>query len=782
LTQFVQNDYIKIIKNISGEKMLLLKNSYKAVVASVFLLFSQNSFAEQNTKEQGTKEQTINKVAHLSIPHAKKEVVIDGEISDEEWSQALSIELNIVNDPWNNKPSPVKTTAKIFEDGDTIYISFVAQDPNPEEIIAYLGDRDTRLQDDVVGIKLDTYNNRRLSYELFVNPYGAQIDRIKNELTGDVNSAWDGMWQSFGKRTPTGYQVEMAVPYHTLNFADTSEEKIWAIEFIRLYPRDSRLRISHIPLDRDNDCWLCQIPEAKGFKDAKTGNNVMITPAVVASKNDTRDIYDAQDEWHSDNDTEAGVDLRWGINANTLLNVTVNPDFSTVESDVGQLSVNKTYSLFYQEARPFFVENSDYFSSNFNLVYTRNIADPDYGAKLTGTNDNHTYGAFISHDTETNFIVPGNTGSSLKSLNEESHSGAFKYRYDFSEDFSLGAISTLRKSDNYQNTVAGINTKYRMDDSNAVLAQVVHSNSDDSIKQSDDLSDQAMKVSFEHDSEYWSVNAEHQQIGKDFRADLGFMPKADYQDERVLVDRYFYGDADSLWQDAKLSGQWQIKHNENGELLEKSLASSFTIYGPKLSSFDIMLTYADKIGLQKNELDDAIDGNTDRFTEKLVTMFGYIKPTRYLYGELGFTFGERIDYQNNRLADYREFYANTRLNPTSHLEVDFSYTYETLDADGGKVYDASLVELRVSYQFDVNSYLKLNVVYSDVDQNLANNVSAYSRINSDLSTQLIYSYKLNPQTVFFLGYSDNSYQDDDLTDLRRGERTLFTKVSYAWMP
>jgi len=771
--------------------MLLSRNSYRAIVAGVFLLVSQNSFADQNIKNE-----TINKIEHLSIPHSKNQIIIDGDIDDDEWSEALLIDLNIVNDPWNNKPSPVKTTARIIENGETIYISFIAQDPNPEQILAYLGDRDTRLSDDVVGIKLDTYNNRRLSYELFVNPYGVQIDRIKNELTGDVNSAWDGMWQSYGKRTATGYQVEMAVPYHMLNFADTDEEKTWAIEFIRLYPRDARLRISHVPFDRDNDCWLCQIPEAKGFKEAKTGNNIMITPSIVASKNDKRDIYDQQDDWNNDNDTDAGVDLRWGINANTLLNVAVNPDFSTVESDAGQLSINKTYSLFYQEARPFFVENSDYFSSNFNLVYTRNIADPDYGAKLTGTSDNHTYGGFISHDAETNFIEPGNTGSSLKSLKEESHSGAFKYRYDFTENFSLGAISTLRRSDSYENTVAGINSKLQMNESNALLAQVVHSTSDYSIKQTKDLSDQAIKLTYEHDSEYWSVNLEHQKIGKDFRADLGYMPKADYQDERLLVDRYFYGDNDSFWQEAKLSGQWQIKHNENGELLEKSLASSFTIDGPKLSKFDIMLTYADKIGLRKNEIDDSIDGNTDRFTEKFVTMFGYIQPTKYLYGELSLTFGDKIDYQNNsqadanntythtrsRLADYQEVYVNTRINPNSHLEVDLSYTYESLETNGSKVYDANLVELRISYQFDVNSYLKLNIIHSDIDQNLNNNISAYSETNKDLSTQLIYSYKLNPQTVFFLGYSDNSYQDDDLSDLRRGERTLFTKVSFAWMP
>jgi hypothetical protein len=272
------------------------------------------------------------------------------------------------------------------------------------------------------------------------------------------------------------------------------------------------------------------------------------------------------------------------------------------------------------------------------------------------------------------------------------------------------------------------------------------------------------------------------------------MTKADYQDERLLVDRFFYSEGDSFWQEAKLSGQWQIKHNEKGELLEKSLASSFNIDGPKLSSFDIMFTYADKIGLRHNELndlihgstgdvfDDSIDGNTDRFTEKLVTIFTNIRPTKYLYGELYFSFGKKIDYQNNRIADYQEFYTNARINPTSHLEIDFSYTYETLDSKSANVYDANLVELRVSYQFDVNSYLKLNVVYSDIDRNRNIDVSALSKVNSDLSTQLIYSYKLNPQTVFFLGYSDISYRDDDLNDLRREERTFFTKISYAWMP
>ncbi|WP_206486348.1 carbohydrate binding family 9 domain-containing protein [Thalassotalea sp. G2M2-11] len=763
---------------------------------------------------------SASSVAQLQMPHSKLSATIDGELDDEIWLHAKSFSLQTVNYPWNNEPSPVKTTAKIIENGEYIYISFLAHDPNPEQIQAFLGDRDSRWADDIVGIKLDTYNNRRLNYELFVNPFGVQMDSIKNVMKGTTNDSWDGIWDSFGKITKQGYQVEMALPYRMLNFKDNNKDKIWALELIRLYPRDTRLRISHIALDRDNDCWLCQIPEFKGFKQAKTGKNITVTPAIVANKNDTRDIYLPQDDWHSDKEVEAGVDLRWGINANTLLNVTLNPDFSTVESDAGQLSVNKTYSLFYQEKRPFFLDNADYFSSNYDLVYTRNIADPDYGAKLTGTQNAHNYAFFITNDTETNFIVPGNTGSEIASLNTESHSAALKYRYDFNDDFSIGAISTLRQADDYHNYVFGLDSKYRIDESNTLTGQVLNSStqypntlyqdfcygdeltscdqsqSKDCLfgncpyseqvhrtREQDEFSGNALKASYLHSSEFWNFTAEHQSINQGFRADLGFMPRADFRSNRLLVDRLFYGERDSLWQEMKISGQWQIKHNQQGELLEKSLTSSFGIDGPMQSYFEASTTFADKVGLRHDESLLAIDNNTRLFNEKILTVYGGIQLTPGIFAEAEIRTGDKIDYRNDRLGDYDELYASVSYNITRHLQADLNFTHSQLSADHAYVYKANLSELRVSYQFDVHSYLKLNLVHSDVDRNPNNNpYSAVSNTNKSLSTQLIYAYKLNPQTVFYLGYSDSSYQDDYLNDLTREQRTFFTKISYAWMP
>jgi hypothetical protein len=756
-------------------------------------------------------------INQLSIPYSERSAIIDGEMNDDIWRDALIVPLTIVNSPLNNEKSPVDTQAKIIENGQFIYIAFVAQDPAPENIQGFLADRDTTWTEDLVGIKLDTFNSRQLNYNFFVNPFGVQNDSIGNEITGESNTLWDGIWQSYGKKTSTGYQVEIAIPYNTLNFEENNDIKTWAIELVRLYPRDERLRISHISLDRNNDCWVCQMPEIKGFKEAKIGDNLLLTPAIVANNNQTRDIYTPSDNWHKKDDIDTSLDLRWGPNANTLLNVTINPDFSTVESDSGQLAINKTFSLYYDEKRSFFLENSDYFSSNYDLVYTRNIADPDYGVKLTGRDKKHSYGVFVTNDTETNFIIPGNVSNDIASLNKTSHSGAFNYRYNFSNSLSLGAVSTMRTAENYHNIVAGFDAKFRLDDSNTLSTQILHSNTlypnelykdfcrtntcntkensdcifgdctiTEQVHRTDiqgEFEGQAYKAQFEHDSEYWKVEAEHQKIQDSFRADLGFITKTDFQENKLSIDRLFYGDSDSLWQEITLKSDWNLQQSEGGDLLKRSLSAGFEVTGPMLSLLTFNYTKDTKVGLRHDDSIIEISGNTDQFDESLADIYAEFQPTAHVFAGVGIKSGDQIDYRNNRLGEFQEMYTYIQVHASDHLYIDLYHTYSKLDADNDNVYSANLTDLRISYQFDVQSYLKLSLVYSDINRNPKNNpFFESSEKNSNLSTQLIYAYKLNPQTVFFLGYSDNSYQDDYLNSLRQEQRTFFTKISYAWMP
>jgi hypothetical protein len=757
--------------------MKLLRNSGIAMSAVVFI--TTNSYAFESVPVSTT----INN-AQLSIPYTEHSIIIDADLSDPAWQQALEIDLNIVNNPWNNLPSPIKTTAKIIENGEYLYVAFIADDPDPSKIKGFLADRDSTWGDDLVGIKLDTYNNRRLDYEFLVNPYGVQNDSIANENTGEVNDLWDGIWQSYGKITEQGYQVEIAIPFNMLNFEQSDTDKVWAIELLRLYPRDERLRISHINLDRNNKCWLCQIPEIKGFKKAKMGKNIRLTPYSVAGRNQNRDIYNSNDSWH------------WGITASAALDATLNPDFSNVEADSGQLNVNKNFALFFNEKRPFFLENADYFSSNYNLVYTRNIADPDYGVKITGREQQHSYGFFATNDSQTNILLPGNLGSQLLTLNKESYASALNYRYNVNDDFSVGLIGTLRTAEHYHNLVTGVDGKYRIDDSNSVLAQVLSSNSKNTdagfqglVANTDTgFSDQAYKVNFVHESEHWQVNLGQQQINKNFRADLGFVPKTDFKQSDISIQRTFYGDTESWWSEANIKSDWDIQRNQANEIIEQAFKVSSTVYGPMLSRLVAKIERANRVGLRANNAIDDIDNNTTMFTEQLIDLHGELHVNSRIKAGIGINQGDKIDYGNNRLGFYREYYGEITLNPTDHFMIDLFYTQSSLRADNEvgndeQVYHAKLTDLRLSYQFDVRSYLKLNVIYADVQRNPENNpMLSYTGKDRSLATQLMYSYKLNPQTVFFVGYSDSSYQDNDLSKLTRDARTFFTKISYAWMP
>ncbi|MBL4910089.1 MAG: carbohydrate binding family 9 domain-containing protein [Alteromonadaceae bacterium] len=775
----------------------LRKSNVKVSAASISILlafsltFSSFSYShgEQNTNDNTLSVNvSVNQgIKSFAIPHSKSSITIDGELSDQAWQQALTIPLNIVNDPWNNLPSPVKTTAKIIENGEYLYVSFIADDPHPENIIGFLGDRDTKWGDDLVGLKLDTFNSRRLNYTFLVNPFGVQNDSIQNEVTGDNNYLWDGIWQSYGKITKQGYQVEIAIPFNSLNFVQGKQEKTWAIELVRLYPRNERLRISHMPIDRNNACWICQMPEITGFKEAEIGQNITLTPFAVASRNDTRDIYSNNDSYNKNNKTDTGIDLRWGITPSTLLNTTINPDFSTVESDAGQLNVNTAFSLFYDEKRTFFLENSDYFASNYNLVYTRNIADPDFGVKLTSREKNHSYGVFLTNDKETNFIMPSSTQSRLISLNEKSYSGAANYRYNVNDNLSFGIIGTLRKSNSYHNYVTGIDSKYRFNDSNLALVQLLTSETQqDNLttkNNNDSFTDQAIKIDLKHNSEFWQANAGYQKIGKNFRADLGFMPRADFEKKSLSVSRIVYADNNDNWQEVHFSGRWYTQDNENGELLERDSAIAVLFYGSMLSTIDVSYHISNKVGLRQDRNNTSIKNNAHLFNENYLDFYADFQPSNRIFVNVIARLGDKIDFGNNRLGTITELSPGFSINLTNHLEVGINQTYSKLDSEGKNVYIANLTDVRISYQFDVQSYLKLSMVYSDVNRNPNNNPNTfYGKRDRSLSTQLIYSYKVNPQTVFFLGYSDSSYQDDDLSTLKRDQRTFFSKISYAWIP
>jgi len=155
--------------------------------------------------------------AAVDIPHVEGEAKIDGVMDEAFWSKATKVDLGIETRPAENTPAEVKTTAYIAEDGKNVLIAFVAEDPNPKQIRAFLRDRDAAYNDDFVGVVLDTFDDERRGYEFFVNPLGAQMDLVIDDTTGNEDDSWDGIWDSAGKITGTGYVTKLETPLSTFS-------------------------------------------------------------------------------------------------------------------------------------------------------------------------------------------------------------------------------------------------------------------------------------------------------------------------------------------------------------------------------------------------------------------------------------------------------------------------------------------------------------------------------------------------------------------------------------
>ncbi len=766
------------MQNPSASQMLSL-------TLYAFLIFFCSSAFSQNVV-----------ATSMSVPNIKGEIKIDGVLDESQWQLAQYFTLDYVVRPYENTAPPVVTQVRLFEDDSTLYVSFVAHDPNPDAINAFYRDRDKVWREDLVGFKLDTFNDSRLAYQFFVNAHGVQADSIQNEMTGRESDSWNAIWQSAGQITENGYQVEMAIPLRILSFKEGDEDKIWGAEFVRFYPREERLRISNYPTDRNNSCSLCQLKGVTGFKKAKQGQNLAVIPTMVLGRGRSRDPDESLD-WDYTGNQEVGLDLAWSVTPEVTLQATLNPDFSQVEADVAQLSINNTNALFFGERRPFFLANADYFSTNYNLVYTRNINAPDFGIKVTGRNDQHTLGVFVANDESTSFVVPGNLQSSVAEVEQKSLNLALRYRYDFSNRLSVGVINTIRETDDYHNYVYGLDSKYQLTDSDTLRVQWVGSQTKYPIDLHEEFSDEvalrlekeepfsgtAFRINYRHNERDWHFRADHLRSDENFRADLGFFNRVD-RNTSVLGGGYRWYKEGSWWNRFDVFGDWDISHNNNGELLEEEFEIFASIRGKWQSYIEVGVKSRDRAGLRQDSSNLTIDGNANLFKEQSASLFFDTRPSSTLSIAMFLSYGDQIDFQNNRLGKRLRINPRFNLNLGKHLQANLRHTYQDVDVNGIKLFKANLSDLRLTYQFDQRQFLRLIFVYSDIKRNLDNYLVDVEDIDSrrqGLGTQILYSYKVNPLTKFFLGYSSSGFQDDDIDTRRATEQSIFMKFSYAWL-
>lgn len=712
------------------------------------------------------------------LPRAVGEITVDGVLDEDVWQHAVRIEIDTETRPGENIPARVATVAYLFEDGESLYIAFDARDPDPSAIRAYLRDRDSAWNDDFVGIVLDTYNDQRRAFEFFANPLGIQMDLTNDDVNKSEDSSWDAIWDSAGKIGADGYIVEMEIPLSQLRFPSSAGKQTWGIDVLRFYPRDQRYRFSNNSMDRSVNCYLCQFATIQGLEAVEPGRDLEIVPTVTGAQTETTDDPGIEPMQRGSADNNVGVSIRWGISPDMTANLAINPDFSQIEADVAQLDVNSQFALFYPEKRPFFLEGADYFSTPIDAVFTRTIADPTIGAKLTGKRGNNTFGVFAAQDDVTNLLFPGPFGSDSTSLALENTAFVGRYNRSFGDASSVGALVTARDGDDYQNTVAGLDTRWKINDQHSVNAQYLSSTTeyplDVAIEFEQPLgsfSGDAVAVNYEFDSRNWFAYVNHLQKSAGFRADSGFVSRVDGNTQIVGLGRVWHGEEHNRWTQIRLRADWDITHGVGGQVLEREVKVHFGIGGPMQSWIQVG-------GITRDVLFDDV-----RFKEQKISFYTDFQPKGGLVLGVFTSYGDQVDFDNTRLGDLLRVEPFFDWNVSRNLLLKFEGAMLRLDdKDGANIFDAGVYDVRLTWQFNRRSFLRFTTQYQDVERNPDTHIDPVDAKSRDVGRQLLYSYKINPQTVFFVGYSDQHIEDDDLDGLTATDRTLFMKIGYAWTP
>ncbi|WP_372760536.1 DUF5916 domain-containing protein [Pseudoalteromonas sp.] len=733
-----------------------------ALVSFTFVFVTNsNAYAEQQ---------------HYSLTRINKNITVDGVMDEAHWQDATYIALQYQDEPNEKGVPPVKTDAYIYEDGTHLYVAFVAYDPDPSQIRAALRDRDTLWQDDSVGLIIDTFNDERSGYEFYVNPLGAQGDIRMTDTDGwQQDLSWNAIWDSAGQITEQGYVVEMRIPFKALRFAQNKQQLTWGFSVMRNYQRDVLYQLSSTGYDRDIKCSLCQFDKLVGFENIAASNNLQLTPTLTALRNDSKTQLPG--DWHNgDVDTELGMDLRWGISKDMVLNATINPDFSQVETDSLALDVNTTYSIYYAEKRPFFLDGASYFKSSlFELLYTRTIAQPTLGAKLTGKTGSHSYALMLADDDNSNILLPSNQGSGFANLNQTTKAAAGRYQYDIGQQGTIGVSTTHRESDDYHNSVLSLDGSYWFNQSDTLSYQLAHADSANSALLMENYglaanqSGQAYALKLTRDKRDYKLFADYENIGEDYRSDLGYQAKVDYEKVGLGGGQTWYRDEADLITSWSYEADWHKSWAQSGELLQQQYQGFLSFKGQKQSLLEVGLVHRYE------------NYNSQFYNQNIGFVFAAIKPTKDLRLSSYIEYAKRIDYSNEQLGDAIDTQTQAVWDINDHWQVDVTHNYSQLDnPQGERVFTANLVDFRLYYKFNMRSMLKLILQFEDIDRNEAAYYFQVSQINKDYGSQLVYSYKINAQTLFYLGYSDKGYQDDSLRSLEREQRTFFTKLSYAW--
>ena len=650
--------------------------------------------------------------------------------------------------PTDGAPSTQRTDVYLGYDSKNLYAIFVAFDTEPSKIRARLSRREDIFDDDSVEIMLDTFHDHRRAYSFLVNPMGVQADALWTEDVG-FDFSFDTIWESQAKLTERGYLVWMAIPFRSLRFA-SNDPQTWGIILNRGLPRSNEDTFWP-PYSSRIQGRLNQEGAATGLSSISPGRNLQFIPYGIFRSFRELDLRDPNlpvfDQRHAYG--RVGLDAKSVLKDKFVLDATINPDFSQVESDEPQVTVNQRFEVLFPEKRPFFLENSNYFNTPINLVFTRRIVDPKYGLRLTGKDGPWAVGLLMADDASAGETIPRSDPNASK----HAYFGIGRVSYDLGRQSNVGAIFTDREFAGSYNRVGGIDGRLTLNTNWVTTFQGVVSstlNTDGTYQ-----AGPAAEVTAQRQGLHFTYNFDYSDRSNGFVTEPGFDPQPDIHNIVQHFQYTFRREGSTLISWAPIFDTYEtFDHGGNHLNSGFSPAMQVELKGQTY----ITLLYAKEMELLRPK-DFAVLPANNRYVRHTTEVTVNTNYYRAVSLKMDVRWGTRINYdaptgQIPFLAGRTSVNTTLTVRPSRKLRVDNTYILFRLHDRMGGVGSMNnhIIRSKLNYQFTRALSFRFIGQYNSL---LTNPTFTSLQTAKDFNADFLVTYLLRPSTAIYVGYNTN---------------------------
>jgi len=738
-------------------------------------------------------------------PRSDATIVVDGSLEEPVWHSAARLTGFSQYRPVDGRPAADSTVVLVWYGPDAIYFGIRAYEAHGQVVRATLADRDNIGSDDNIQILLDTYNDHRRALLFAVNPLGVQQDGVRSEgqdagaaggagaggrFDGIVDLSPDFVYQSRGHVTPWGFEVEVRIPFKSIRY-QSADPQDWGLQVSRV-TQHTGYEDTWTPVVRASASYLIQAGRLRGLTDMHRGLVMDLNPEFTthvdgAPASGSRYVYTG--------DPQIGGNVRWGISQNLNATGTINPDFSQVEADQAQVTVNQRFALFFPEKRPFFLEGLEQFDTPNRLIYTRQIGNPVAGAKLTGK-------------------VGGTNVAYLAAVDDRSVSptgdnpifNVLRLQRDLGASSTVGLAYTDRIEGGAYNRVLGADARVIWKHIWFSQAQIVGSwDQSGGTARAGKLWDVTL---YDRTGRSYGNHAELVGITPDFVARAGFVNRVGVVEGRLFNRFTWYGRPGALVEQLStfilITPIWRyddfsrFKGAIEGGTANSWMANLRGGWGANVQVSNNLQRF-DAAPYASYQVDRTADTIAFAVPHGLYNLWGgnagFNTPNRAL------TLGGGIGYAAGPIfaeaAEGRQLALNASASwrPTPSIRVTATWVNQriTRSRDGSRFSIANIPRLKLEYQLTRAIFFRYIGQYVAQDQAalvdprtgqplLVNGVRAAAQTINDFRNDVLFSYKPNPGTVLFFGYgaSLDEPQAFAFRNLHRTGDGFFLKASYLF--